>query len=495
MADSADLAASPNSSTRRAGSAQRRETTVSTETENKLARAARSAQRLAQLSDVPRDDSTFDLFPDDPTRATLEAMTIDVRQGTLTGFELPAEVQAAVGITDDGDALAGESKPTPTRRVTRAAKIDEATSLSKQASVLDERVEPSIGDATVDTTVPASAIVASAQGVHAGSNAVGLVVAEVDVVAEVATSADQDAGSQTSVPAEAANPTRNASAKRTGGSADAAAAVKSAAATQAASGQPAEARVAAPVIPAAPSASSAGLRQAVAARVNETASMSQPGASSSRLASTVAKAASAPRDASVSGESPASSDVAAAAATSSASGFTNAPRTSSPGFGAQTRPTSAGAASRSFGTPQTSSATNTAAPELDRARATAFADTVDALYGVIADQRRAATDHSRRMKWMLSIVVAALLVTVAIGITQTLLLMRLTRDSTAQQQRIEQMMLNQQATLSTLLDTDSATVSAPAIVPVAPAAPAADAPTKHPAVTRHAHKAKTKPAH
>jgi hypothetical protein len=87
-------------------------------------------------------------------------------------------------------------------------------------------------------------------------------------------------------------------------------------------------------------------------------------------------------------------------------------------------------------------------PELDRARATAFADTVDALYGVISDQRRAATDHSRRMKWMLSIVVGALLMTVAIGITQTVLLMRLTRETTAQQHRIEQMMQNQQAAMT-----------------------------------------------
>jgi hypothetical protein len=156
------------------------------------------------------------------------------------------------------------------------------------------------------------------------------------------------------------------------------------------------------------------------------------------------------------------------------------------------------------GAPQTSALTHAAAPELDRARATAFADTVDALYGVIADQRRAATDHSRRMKWMLSIVVAALLVTVAIGITQTMLLMRLTRDSTAQQQRIEQMMLNQQATLSTLLDTDSATVSVPAVVPVAPDTPAADAAprsaspattARHTARTQHGHKPKTAPSH
>src|ERR1700760_1663086 len=75
--------------------------TVSTETENKLARAARSAQRLAELSDVPADDSTLDLFPDDPTRAALQAMNIDVRQGTLTGFELPDEVLAAVEAAAD----------------------------------------------------------------------------------------------------------------------------------------------------------------------------------------------------------------------------------------------------------------------------------------------------------------------------------------------------------------------------------------------------------
>jgi hypothetical protein len=118
-----------------------------------------------------------------------------------------------------------------------------------------------------------------------------------------------------------------------------------------------------------------------------------------------------------------------------------------------------------------------AAPELDRARATAFADTVDALYGVIAYQRRAATDHSRRMKWMLSIVVGALLVTVAIGITQTLLLMRLTRETTAQQHRIEQMMQNQQAAMASLVDTRLAMANAvaanaaSATATVAPAAP------------------------
>lgn len=492
MADSADLAASPNSRAPRARSAKRRETTVSTETENKLARAARSAQRLAQLSDVPRDDSTFDLFPDDPTRATLEAMTIDIRQGTLTGFELPAEVLAAVGITDDGDALAGESKLA--RRVTRAAKVDEAASLSRQASVLDERIEPSVTDtAGVETTLQARAPGAAVESVHdAGSNVTATAVAgvaQMDMAAATATSADPVAESQADVATEVANPARNASAKRTAVSAETSA--KPAAAASVASGQRAP-RAVSPVIPAAPSASSAGLRQAATARTNEAAPSSQLATASPRFASTFAKAASAAGEGSPAGD---------AASTTLA----NAPRASS--SGAQAQSTQPGAASRTFGMSQTSTATNSAAPELDRARATAFADTVDALYGVIADQRRAATDHSRRMKWMLSIVVAALLVTVAIGITQTMLLMRLTHDSTTQQQRIEQMMLNQQATLSTLLDTDSATVSAPAIVPVTPAAPAAPeadaaprpaappASPKHTARTPHAHKAKTPATH
>jgi hypothetical protein len=144
-----------------------------------------------------------------------------------------------------------------------------------------------------------------------------------------------------------------------------------------------------------------------------------------------------------------------------------------------------------------------AAPELDRARATAFADTVDALYGVIADQRLAATDHSRRMKWMLSIVVGALLMTVAIGITQTVLLMRLTRETTAQQHRIEQMMQNQQAAMASLLDTHIAMANAAAATAASDAAaiaapqPAAATPAhgKRGARAQHAHKPKAANSH
>src|ERR1700754_4165623 len=119
----ADPAASTTSRSSPAGSKKPRPAAGSTQSENKLARAARSAQRLAELSDVPADDSTLELFPDDPARAALEAMNIDVRQGTLTGFELPDEVLAAVeaAAADEGEAVV-VGTPVETKAVRRNAR-------------------------------------------------------------------------------------------------------------------------------------------------------------------------------------------------------------------------------------------------------------------------------------------------------------------------------------------------------------------------------------
>jgi hypothetical protein len=82
---------------------------------------------------------------------------------------------------------------------------------------------------------------------------------------------------------------------------------------------------------------------------------------------------------------------------------------------------------------------------------------------------------------MLSIVVCALLMTVAIGVAQTMLLMRLTRNATVEQQRIEQMLLGQQASLATLMQNSQPVPSAPVAATAAPA-PATPAPA--PAVPR-----------
>jgi hypothetical protein len=444
----ADSAASTQSSPRRAASKKQRQGAVSPETENKLARAARSAQRLAQLSGVARDDSTLDLFPDDPTRAALEAMNIDVRQGTLHGFELPDVVLQAVGALDEHAALDRAA-----RRAPRAAKLDAPVPVNQQFSGFD--VEP---------------VMAAADGaqVGAGVEAVASAVAEARA-SEAATGVADDA-------------TPNAEANTDG---------KPAASLREPSAPLSSAMAAATV-----ARSVTALRQAAEA---ESAALAGTGKPPQRFATTFAKAATAWRDAAA---APTSVATPAVIDSRSASQSTDDAATRTPS--APQEPASAKhddkpATTAPMAAARSASADNHAAfatswrdarrtdaaaaalrsePELDRARATAFADTVDALYGVIADQRRAATDHSRRVKWMLSIVVGALLVTVAIGIAQTLLLMRLTRETTAQQHRIEQMMQNQQAAMVSLLDAHTA-VAATATTNAVPA-PAATPPSVPP---------------
>ncbi|MGV2287786.1 hypothetical protein AAHK20_03670 [Trinickia sp. YCB016] len=375
----ADTAAPSISRSSRTATAKRRAGADSSDTENKLARAAKSAQRLAQLSDVTRDDSTGDLFGDDPagadaSRAALEAMNIDTRQGTLSGFELPDDVLLAVGMP------------------------------------VAERAETG-GEAVASSKATAQA----------------------------------PAEAKASRPARRARPSENAAS-------DNSLLADEAEATSVST-------------------------EVVAATVVQTVVPETPPQSSAASAETSAGPASAlaPEPA------PASAEPSAAPA--------------------QAKPLAREAA------PYTPAASRRA-PDLDWARATAFADTVDALYGVIADQRRAAGDHSRRMKWLLSTVVAALLVTIAIGITQTALLMRLTHESAAQQQRIEDMLRSQQATLTTLADaaasanarsavSETATPSAPpaAPAPVTRQSPQAPAAAKHAKPQPHSHKPKAAPTY
>lgn len=439
----ADSVASTQSRPSRAASKKRRQATVSTETENKLARAARSAQRLAQLSDASRDDATLDLFPDDPTRATLEAMNIDIRQGTLHGFELPDVVLAAVGAVDTGDSASLEARAA--RRAPRAPKSDEPVPVNAQLSGLE--IEP------VAAMVP-----------PAGEPALGDTKPATDANAE-----EKPAVSAPLTPAMAA------------------------------------ATVARSVT---------ALRQASepgATTDTAIASTSGVGKAPQRFAATFAKAASASASASASREAP-TAETASAVDEPAPAESDAAPTESKPGKETLVNSSVSAQASAEFAAPwrearraEAAAAALRAAPELDRARATAFADTVDALYGVIADQRRAATDHSRRMKWMLSIVVGALLATVAIGITQTVLLMRLTRETTAQQHRMEQMMQNQQAAMTSLLDTHLAMANATAAnaasdaATAAPAAPqqatAPSAHTRRTARAQHPHKPKAASPH
>lgn len=451
----ADSAASSQSRTPRNASAKRRATPVPTDTETRLARAARSAQRLAQLSDVVRDDNTLDLFPDDPTRATLETMNIDVRQGTLHGFELPEGMLAAVGALDrvDNTGNAGASGDAPAearavRRAPRTVKINDAHALGAAQSSPLEREGGSgtfAGRSTASSSVAAVAagLVAEDRAIAPSTFASKLPSAS----ASASTLAPASAAASVARSVTALRQLTDAAASLSSSSDDAASA----------SGQAIEA----PQHVAEPDDLSADLPRVTPANVaglSAEPAIEEPRVGAEAASSTVPSAVEPAHDAVRAG----------AAATHVAA----------------------------------------TAPELDRARATAFADTIDALYGVIADQRRAATDHSRRMKWMLSIVVGALLATVAIGITQTVLLMRLTRETTSQQRRIEQMMQTQQAAMTNLLDAHRTMADMPAAAP-APAAPSvaarqpqtlqtpqADAnPNKRSLHAQHSHKAKATKVH
>jgi hypothetical protein len=280
-----------------------------TDTERKLARAARSAQRLAQLSDGARGGETLDLFAEDAERAHLQAMNTDIRQGTFEGFELPDVFLAAVQC-NGGTASPGGVAPD-----SAAAKRAARESVVSVAAVAPVR-------SLFQEDLPH--VDASKTAAKTGA---------------IAAAATRSAGISTCVAPEGVPPS--------------------------------------------------------------------PAALASALIAS---------DRSERGE-------------------------------------------RNAAEPLAKSNARHAAPELDRARATAFADTVDALYAVLAEQRTSAIAHARRMKTMLTIIVCVMLVTVATGIAQTSLLLRMSRDGKLQQDRTEQLMLNQQATLASLFDTDSATVS------------------------------------
>jgi hypothetical protein len=288
---------------RRRGAVETPATPSSADTEKKLARAARSAQRLAQLSEGARNGETLDLFAEDAERAHVQAMNTDIRQGTFEGFELPEVFLAAVQSNCGVAAGSGAPESTAAKRASKASVAS---------------VEPVQGLFQDDAFAPP------------------------------------------------------------------------------------------------PNESDAAVKPgAIAAAVPRAASIS-----------CVALDAAAPQH-----EPARAPDDAAPLARGEAEPHAKA--------GAQVQ----------------------AVPELDRARATAFADTIDALHAVLAEQRTSATAHARRMKTMLTVIVCAMLVTVATGIAQTVVLMHMSRDGKLQQDRMEQLMLNQQATLASLFDTDSATVS------------------------------------
>jgi hypothetical protein len=298
--------------------------------ENKLARAARSARRLAQLSQFSHGAQTLDLFAEDTERVLLQATNTDPRQGTLAGFELPEAFMATVCATSGIDDSASAS-----RQARDSLESDRDAPVQIDLPV-DEQTDDA--NASLDLSIPSD---------PAGS--------------DVAT---------TLPPAESPErPTR-------------------------------------PALPASATLKNVARNVAI--------------------------------------------------------------------------PKSAAALS---GTERPNPASDDATPDLNRARATAFADAIDALYAVIAGQRQNASRQSRQMKMLLVFIGGVLAVSLLAGIAQTVALQRMNRENTLQQQRIEEMLLAQQATLASIFDTDSENIAVPNAITAA-GDPSKQHPGKHPAEPR-----------
>jgi hypothetical protein len=396
----------------------------------KLARAARSAQRLALLSRAPYGAPTLDLFAEDAERATLQALNTDIRQSSLPGFELPEVFMAAVPGEDGSFGVvrawrsgalsvdgAGVSSIAVSRDDAAATQTDSQTADAASLELMFDdvpaphevvagpvRPEP-LDDGAQDVTLAAT----SGEGNAHGSNKRASAARSRGAARNV--SITEPSPTVATVEIEAVEHTDG----RTGAD------------TQRPSGSPDASSVpSTPNAPGAPNAPSA---------LNASKTSSTPNAAS---ATTKPVTSASPRDATRAAATP----------------HRVQPQSLAAALIDDDRRTRTGASS----TPQAPSRETS---ELDTARASAYADTIDALYAVIADQRGAAAVLSRRVKAIFVIVICVLIVTVVAGVAQAIALARLARENTAQQQRIEQLMLTQQATLASFFDTDSDTIEVP----------------------------------
>jgi hypothetical protein len=420
--DAASASASASASARRP---------AESDADAKLARAARSAQRLASLSRVPYGAPTLDLFAEDAERATLQVLNTDIRQSTLPGFELPDAFMAAVSATASADEGSSASVR-PVRSGVVSAGLSEASDIAAPRDDAAVQMASQTADAATlelmfdDVGAPHSVIAEPVQPESLGDGA-----GSAPVVAAL------DAGN-----AQGSN--KRASAERARGAARNVAVTEPSSAA-AARDLETESRGAADA------AGEPG--DGVTENMNRSPNAGDaPGARNATSAASASKESNAP-DAKNAATKPANHDTARA----TANPHRNPPQSLAAALIDDDRRARSGTAS----SPAAPSTSSRDASELDTARATAYADTIDALYAVIADQRSAAAALSRRVKTVLMIVICVLLVTVATGVAQTIALIRLTGENTAQQQRIEQLMLNQQATLASFFDTDSSIVEVP----------------------------------
>ncbi|HMC44558.1 MAG TPA: hypothetical protein VKJ77_04450 [Caballeronia sp.] len=375
----------------------------------KLARAARSAQRLALLSRAPYGAPTLDLFAEDAERATLQALNTDIRQSSLPGFELPEVFMAAVP-AEDGSFGVVRTWRSGALSVDGAGVSSVAVARDDAAATQTEGQAPDAATLELmfyDVLAPHEMVAGPVQPEPLDDGAqAGPVV--------TASGAGNAQGSN-----------KRASAARTRG--------------------------------AARNVSTTGPTPAAAtAEVETVDGKSEPSDAVTQVLNRSPEASSA-SSASNTATKPATPPPLRNAARVAAPPHREQPQSLAAALINDDRRTRTSAASASSA-PQ---APSREASELDTARATAYADTIDALYAVIADQRGAAAALSRRLNTVLMIVICVLLVTAGAAVAQSIALARLTRENTAQQQRIEQLLLDQQATLASFFDTDSATIEVP----------------------------------
>ncbi len=160
----ADSAVSSTSGVSRPATTKRRARAASTETDNRPARAALAVEDAAQASPSAAEghgaavvETAIDLFATDDTPAAAHTMNLDPRQGTLDGFELPADALASLREREQMlvESRSGRQQPSDGREHRNRSLADIESDIEKAAS-RSASVEESKAVAVAEADEPTS---------------------------------------------------------------------------------------------------------------------------------------------------------------------------------------------------------------------------------------------------------------------------------------------------------------------------------------------------
>ncbi|WP_296657040.1 hypothetical protein [Paraburkholderia sp.] len=446
MAENADTASlSPAREARRAPSKRRRASSIPSDSAHQ---PACEAQQPAQPGEPVRDENTLDLFAGDPAHAPAQTVETGRRRGRSSGGERSRPVRS-VDEADEASEVAQAVETLPVAAVEEKVEVSRTIARAEGVAAAEERSPSAVDGGGVPGELAAA--LKPADGIvdgTVGDERAAEVVAPATDAAQGVAAVESDAAAVANVP-EVVPAT-------------------------------VEAPVAEPMLPGQALAQAHTARATAAQRPRNGWTAAQAAAADAANATTTTgdTSGSGPMEAAVPGHKP--------RAETSPVGGRKASETRN---AAATIARAAAAA-----VPAAADTARTARPEPDRARSAASPSTVDALDGLIASQRRASADLSRRMRWMLGTAVGALVVTVAAAIAQTVMLSRVAADARAQQQRLTQMMEEQQAAFAAALarlPAPPAEASSAQAVPQSVARPAAPGPAHRTRrAAAHAHRAR-----